>query len=51
MDRLSQLLFPGNPKRVRYRKMQALYFGVFLSLAACVAVGVLIYLLSQARVK
>ena len=49
MDRLSQLLFPHNPKRVRHRKMQSLYFAVFISLAACAAVGVGIFLLNNVR--
>ena len=51
MDRLAQLLFPSNPKRVRYRKMQSLYFAVFLSVGACVAVGVMIYMLNRMGVK
>ena len=49
MDRLAQLLFPDNPKRVRYRKMQSLYFAVFVSLATCAAVGVAIFLLNNVR--
>ena len=51
MDRLAKLLFPNNPKMVRFRKLQALYFAVFLSVGACVAVGLVIFFLSQAHPK
>ncbi len=49
MGRLSQLLFPNHPKHVRSRKMQSLYFAVFISLTTCAAVGVGIFLLNQSR--
>jgi hypothetical protein len=49
MDRLAQLLFPDAPKQVRSRKMQSLYFAVFISLTTCAAVGVAIFLLNQRR--
>jgi len=49
MGRLSQLLFPNNPRHVRARKMQSLYFAVFISVVACIAVGVGIFLLNRAR--
>ena len=49
MDKLSQLLFPNNPKHVRYRKMQSLYFAVVISVVACVAVGVGMFLLNRVQ--
>jgi len=49
MGRLAQLLFPNHPKHVRSRKMQSLYFAVFISLIACAAVAAGIFFLNQAR--
>lgn len=49
MDRLSQLLFPKNPRHVRARKMQSLCFAVFISVVACIAVGVGVFLLNRVR--
>ena len=51
MDLLTNLLFPNNPKMVRFRKMQLLYITVFLIVAICAAVGVAIFLLNQTRVR
>ena len=51
MDRLTKLLFPKNPRMVRYRKLQVLYIAVFLTVAICAAVGVMIFLLNQMGVK
>ncbi len=47
MEWLGKLLFPKNPRWVRYRKRQLLLFTVTLSLLACLLVGVLFYLLNQ----
>jgi len=47
MDRLAKLLFPSDPKMVRFRKLQTLYFAIFLSVVTCAAVGVVIFLLNQ----
>ena len=44
MEWLTKLLFPNNPKMVRYRKIQALFIAVLLIGAICAAVGVLMYL-------
>jgi hypothetical protein len=49
MKWLAQLLFPHDPKHVRSRKMQALCFAIFISLAACAAVGGVIFLLNSTR--
>ncbi len=43
MDRLARILFPGNPRMVRYRKMRLLVFAIFMSLFAAALVGVLFY--------
>jgi hypothetical protein len=51
MDKLAKLLFPHNPKWVRYRKMQSLFFTVLLTVISCAAVGVLVFFLSRARGK
>jgi len=51
MDKLAKMLFPKHPKMVRFRKLQSLYFAIFLSLGACVAVGVTIFFLSQGHPK
>ena len=45
------MLFPGHPKLVRFRKLQALYFAIFLCVVACVGVGLLIYLTSRMGAK
>ena len=47
MDRLAKLLYPHHPKLVRYRKLQAMYFAALLSVGTCVAVGLMIFFLSQ----
>jgi hypothetical protein len=47
MDRLAKLLFPKHPKLVRFRKLQALWFTIFLSVAACAAVGLTLFYLSR----
>ena len=43
MDRLAKIMFPNNPRMVRYRKMRLLLFAVFMSLFAALLVGVLFY--------
>lgn len=47
MYRLGKLLFPKTPRMVRYRKLQLLFFTVFFSIFAAVAVGLLFYLAYQ----
>jgi hypothetical protein len=47
MDRLAKLLYPNHPKLVRFRKLQAICFAAFLSVGTCVAVGLMIFFLSQ----
>jgi hypothetical protein len=46
LDKLSKWLFPNNPKMVRNRKLQVLFFTIVLTLLACVIVGLLLYLMS-----
>jgi hypothetical protein len=43
MYRLGKWLFPKNPRMVRYRKLQLLFFTIFLSLLAATMVGVVFY--------
>lgn len=45
--KLGKILFPKNPRMVRYRKLQLLFFTVFLSVFAAAVVGVLYYLTYQ----
>jgi hypothetical protein len=47
MDWLATLLFPKNPRLVRLRKLQLLFFTVMLSLLSCAVVGLLFYLLGR----
>jgi hypothetical protein len=47
MDRLGKLLFPDNPKRVRDRKLQLLFFAVVLGVLSCAVVGLLMFLLNK----
>jgi hypothetical protein len=47
MDWLAKLLYPRQPKLVRFRKLQALCFTIILCVAACAVVGLLIYLMSK----
>jgi len=49
VDRLARLLFPNNPRMVRYRKMRLFMFGVFLSLFCAAAVALLFYLANRFR--
>lgn len=46
MHKLAKLLFPNNPKWVRYRKLERLFFSIVLTLLACGAVGAIIYYLN-----
>jgi len=43
------MLFPNNPRMVRYRKMRLLYAGVFLSILAAVVVGLMFYFANRFR--
>lgn len=43
MYRLGKWLFPKNPRMVRYRKLQLLFFTIFLSLLAATLVGAVFY--------
>jgi hypothetical protein len=47
MQWLGKLFFPGNPKMVRYRKLQLLFFTIALIVLSCAVVGLLFYLLSK----
>ncbi len=47
MEWLGKLLFPNNPRWVRYRKRQLLFFTIGLSLLACALVGLLVFLLNK----
>ena len=43
MYKLGKLLFPKNPRMVRYRKLQLLFFMVFFSLLAAALVALMFY--------
>jgi hypothetical protein len=47
MEWLGRLLFPTNPKMVRYRKVRLLLFTIFLSVLSCVLVGLLVFLMGR----
>ena len=47
MEWLGKLFFPGNPKLVRHRKLQLLFFTIALIVLACVVVGLMFYLVSK----
>ena len=49
VDRLGKLLFPKNPKMVRYRKLQILYIMILLGVLACGAMALIIYLLGKPK--
>ena len=51
MEWLAKFLYPGHPKLVRFRKVQALCFAAVLCVLACVAVGVAIYMLNRGNPK
>ena len=51
MHKLAKLLFPNNPKWVRYRKLERLFFSIVLPLLACGAVGAIIFFLNQRHGK
>jgi len=46
MDWLTKCLFPNNPRMVRYRKLEVMYIVLFLVLAVCATVGVMIFMIS-----
>ena len=48
MERLGKLLFPNDPRMVRYRKLRLLFITVFLGVLSCVLVGLLVYFMSRA---
>jgi hypothetical protein len=41
--KLAKLLFPKNPRMVRYRKLQLLFFSIFFSLLAATLVALFFY--------
>ncbi len=43
---LGNLLFPGNPKMVRYRKLRLFFFTIALIVLSVALVGLMFYLLS-----
>ena len=47
MDRLGNLFFPKNPKRVQERKLRLLFFTIVLCALTCALVGLLFYFLNQ----
>ena len=47
MYKLGKMLFPNNPRMVRYRKLRMLFVLIFLCLLACAVVGGLLFLLNQ----
>jgi len=47
MDRLGKLLFPHNPKMVRYRKVQLLFIITLCVLLCCAGVGAIVYFLGR----
>jgi energy-coupling factor transporter transmembrane protein EcfT len=47
MEWLGKLLFPKNPKMVRYRKLQLVFIAIIFSVLCCALVGLLIYFLSR----
>jgi len=46
--RLGKWLFPKNPRMVRYRKLQLLFFTIVFSLLAAVVVALMFYAAYQA---
>jgi len=48
MYKLGKVLFPKNPRLVRYRKLRILGFSIVLSACACLAMGTAIFLLNRA---
>ena len=49
MDRLARILFPRQPRMVRYRKMRLLFVGIFLSLLSATVVGALFFFANKIR--
>ena len=49
MDWLARILYPHNPRLVRLRKLQLLFFTITLTVLACAVVGLLFYLLGRSR--
>jgi hypothetical protein len=47
MQWLGKLLFPGNPRQVRDRKLQLLFFTMALIVLACAVVGLMFFLVSR----
>lgn len=47
MDRLGRILFRDDPKHVRNRKLQLLFFTIAGCVLVCVLVGLLFYFLNQ----
>jgi hypothetical protein len=47
MEWLAELLFPKNPRMVRLRKLQLLFFTVVLSLLACAFIGLILFLMGR----
>jgi hypothetical protein len=42
---LGKLLFPKNPRMVRYRKLRILFFALAFCVLGCMLIGLMIYLL------
>ena len=49
MEWLGKLLFPKNPKMVRYRKLQVVFIAILFSVLCCALVGLAIFFLSRPR--
>jgi hypothetical protein len=47
MEWLAELLFPKNPRMVRLRKLQLLFFTIALSILSCVLIGLLLFLIGR----
>ena len=47
MYRLAKWLFPKQPRLVRERKLRVVFFGIFLSVTACVLIGLLVFFLNR----
>jgi len=43
--RLAKWMFPKQPRLVRERKLRMVFFTIFLILASCVLMGLMIYVL------
>ena len=46
---MGKLLFPKNPRMVRYRKLQILYIMVLLGVLCCAVVAGIMYLIGKPK--